>query len=218
MRSGSLLVSLMGSMFIVLLAGGAGAQPAPADGDSAPDGADARPPAPPEGGQPPPGYYPQAPAERTANNSIYIEGLGPGLLYSINYDRNIGDFAVRGGFGYLSLSSSVSDSSGGSEGHGSFITVPLTVTYLGLGSKKHMFELGGGVTVVHASAGVSTFATDDASSTKESDSATLLFGNMIFGYRLQPPDGGFLLRTGLSPVFGHGFFFPLPYLALGGTF
>jgi len=142
--------------------------------------------------------------------------LGPGILYSINYDRNFGDFAGRIGFSYIGLSASSSSSSGGAEAHTSWITVPLTVSYLGIGSKKNMLELGAGVTVVNVGAGASTFATKDAKS--ESASETLLFGDLIIGYRLQPPDGGFTLRTGLSPVFGHGVFLPLPYLALGGTF
>jgi len=155
---------------------------------------------------------PPAPLERTANNSIYIEGLGPGILWSVNYDRNFGDFAGRAGFGYVSLSAG----GGTSEAHASLITVPLTITYLGIGSKKNMFEIGGGVTILHAGAGVSSFAVDDKKT--ESSSTTLFLGNMVFGYRLQPPENGFLLRTGISPIFGGGAFIPLPYLALGGTF
>jgi hypothetical protein len=228
MRSGYFLASLVVTLFAT---GVVSAQSAPAAGEGAAPGAPASPPPgaypppppggypppPPGGYPPPPGYYgPEAPATRTANNSIYIEGLGPGILYSINYDRNFGDFAGRVGFSYIGLSASSSSSSGGTEAHASWITVPLTLTYLGIGSKKNMFELGAGVTVVHVGAGASTFATTNAESA--SDSATLLFGNMVFGYRLQPPDGGFLLRAGLSPIFGHGVFIPLPYLALGGTF
>jgi hypothetical protein len=234
MRSGCFLTSLVAMVFATFATSVVSAQSAPAAaGGAAP--ADPAVPPPPPGGYPPPppggypppppggypppppGYYgPEAPAERTANNSIYIEGLGPGILYSLNYDRNFGDFAGRVGFSYIGLSDSSGSSSGGAEAHASWITVPLTVTYLGIGSKKNMFELGAGLTVVHVGAGGSTFATTNAKS--ESDSETLLFGNMIFGYRLQPPDGGFLLRAGLAPIFGHGIFIPLPYLALGGTF
>jgi len=196
----------------------AGEGVAPADPAAPPPPPGGYPPPPPGGyPPPPPGYYgPQAPVERTANNSIYVEGLGPGILYSINYDRNFDDFVGRIGFSYIGLSASSNSSSGGSEAHASWITVPLTLTYVGIGSKKNMLELGAGVTVVHVGAGASTFATTNAKS--ESDSETLLFGDLIVGYRLQPLDGGFMLRTGLSPIFGHGIFVPLPYLALGGTF
>ncbi|MET0791974.1 MAG: hypothetical protein ABW061_10680 [Polyangiaceae bacterium] len=218
MRSGYFFAALLGTMFATALAS---AQAAPADGDGAP-GAAAAPgpppggyPPPPPGGYPPPppGYYgPEAPPlERQAKNSIYIEGLGPGILYSINYDRNIGDFAGRVGFSYIGLSAR----SGSDEAHASLITVPITATYLGLGSKKHMFEIGGGVTIVHVSAGANSFAVSDS---KSENSNTLLLGNLVFGYRMQPPEGGFLLRTGISPIFGGGAFIPLPYLALGGTF
>ena len=155
--------------------------------------------------------------DREAKNSIYAEGLGPGILYSINYDRIVGDFALRAGFSYVSLSVSSTDGMGnGASSKGTFVTVPLTATYIGIGSKKHIFEIGGGVTVVHLGAGVQTFAADDSKSA--SGSANVFLGNMILGYRMQPPDGGFVLRAGLSPIFGGGVVVPLPYLALGGTF
>lgn len=223
MRSGYLVASLSVTLLVtgvVSAQSGPGAEgAAPADPAAPPPPPGAYPPPPPPAYPPPPpeAFGPQEDAdERSAKNSIYVEGLGPGILYSINYDRNFGDFAGRVGFSYIGLSASASSSSGGSEAHASWITVPLTVSYLGIGSKKNMLELGAGVTVVHVGAGASTFATKDAKS--ESASETLLFGDLIIGYRLQPPDGGFTLRTGLSPVFGHGVFLPLPYLALGGTF
>jgi len=179
------------------------------------------PPAPPAGyapppagyAPPPPGYAPPGyeapPLERTANNALYIEGLGPGLLYSLNFEHDFGDIAPRIGFSYLSLGAS--SSSG--EAHATFMTIPLTISYLGIGSKKHMFEVGAGATVVYAGAGSSGFGADSTS-----DSATRVIGDLIFGYRLQPPQGGFMLRTGLSPVFGQGVFLPWPYLSLGAAF
>jgi hypothetical protein len=221
MRTRYFLASLSVAMFVALAAGAqtdsgdAAAPPAAGEPPPPPGGY----PPPPPGGYPPPppGYYaPEEPTEREAKNSIYIEGLGPGILYSINYDRTFGDFAGRVGFSYIGLSASANSGTERSEAHASFITVPLTLTYLGIGSKKNIFEIGAGATIVHVGAGASTFATTNAKS--ESSSESLLFGDLIFGYRLQPPDGGFLLRTGLSPIFGHGVFIPLPYLALGGTF
>src|SRR4051812_37775327 len=48
---------------------------------------------------PPPG-----PAkEREAKNAVYVEGLGAGLFYSVNYERVFGDFAPRIGFSYFSV-------------------------------------------------------------------------------------------------------------------
>src|SRR5882724_1333146 len=57
---------------------------------------------------PPPAEAPaNAAPERTANNAIYVELLGAGLFYSINYDRRISDFALRAGLMYFSVSSGV---------------------------------------------------------------------------------------------------------------
>jgi hypothetical protein len=135
-------------------------------------------------------------------------------LYSVNYDRAFSDFSGRVGFGYVSLSA---NSGSGSEAHASLITVPITVSYLGIGSKKHMFEIGAGATIVHIGAGASTFAADESKTANSS--ATEVLGAVILGYRLQPPDGGFLLRAGLSPIIGAASsVLPWPYLALGGTF
>ncbi len=206
MRCGYLLVSLVGMMVASAVLSAQPADGAAAAGDPAAA------PAPPPGGYPPPppGYYeapppPNATAKKLdlhrrtgARNSVFAQ-LRP----------NIGDFAGRVGFSYIGLSARSND--GSSDAHASLITVPLTVTYLGLGSQKNMFEIGGGVTVVHVSAGANSFAVSDS---KSEESNTLLLGNLVFGYRLQPPEGGFLLRTGLSPIFGGGAFIPLPYLAL----
>ncbi len=158
--------------------------------------------------------------ERTANNALYAEGLGPGLFYSINYDRSFGDFAGRIGFGYVSVSAGASDSSGQVQetASASFIAVPITVSYLGIGSKRNMLELGAGATIWHVGAGGSTF--EAKSSTSASESATFALPVAIVGYRYQPPNGGFLFRAGVSPLFAGSSLpvLPWPYLALGGTF
>jgi hypothetical protein len=207
MRFGLILTSLSVTMLatVTVLADPAAPAPAAAAPAAPPAGE-----APPPPGYPPPGYA--APSgERTANNSLYIEGLGPGIFYSMNYDRTFGDFAGRVGFSYISVSAS----SGTANAHASFMTIPLTLSYLGIGSKKHIFEIGAGATIVHVGAGGSAFAVDEKNG---SASATAVLGDLIFGYRMQPPDGGFLLRAGISPIFGGGSFIPLPYIALGGTF
>jgi hypothetical protein len=191
--------------------------PAPA----APGAAPAPAPAPADAPAPPAAAEPDD--ERTANNAVYLEGLGPGLFYSINYDRSFGDFAGRIGFGYVSIgaTSTSSDGSGGQTqetASASFFTVPITASYLGLGNKKHMLELGAGVTIVHVGAGGTAF--DASSSSSSHESATFLFPVGVVGYRYQPPHGGFLFRGGISPIIGGSSLpiLPWPYLALGGTF
>jgi hypothetical protein len=181
---------------------------------------DAPPPGPPPGGPPPPppaDYYRSEPEERSANNSIYFELFGPAILYSINYDRVIGDLALRVGFEYLSVSSGLTDNNGVVVNNkASIIGVPITASYIGIGSKKHMLELGGGVTVFSFGAGAGVLGAD------VNESALFVNPALIMGYRLQPPDGGFLLRAGLAPWYFHvqdaTLILPMPYVALGGTF
>jgi hypothetical protein len=146
--------------------------------------------------------------ERTAENGLYIEGLGPGLFYSFNYDRAFGDVAARVGISYISLSAS----GAGGSAKASFLSVPLTLSYIGIGSKKHIFEIGAGATIVSVGAGASSLGVESSAST------TFVFGTAIIGYRLQPPNGGFMLRTGISPIIGSGVFLPWPYIALGAAF
>jgi hypothetical protein len=148
--------------------------------------------------------------ERTANNAIYVEGLGPGLLYSINYDRAFSNVALRLGFEYLSVSATNTD---GSNTSTTLVGVPITVSYLGIGSRKHIFEVGAGATVLYVGGAMDTLGNKTTSST------VLAFGVATFGYRYQPPDGGFFLRAGISPLISsEGAFLPWPYLGLGATF
>jgi hypothetical protein len=148
--------------------------------------------------------------ERTANNALYVELLGAGIIYSVNYDRRIGDLALRAGLGYWSLSSGTSSTGGSASA--SWVGVPLSVSY-NIGSLKHSFEVGAGVTIHHFSGSAS------APGVESSGSGTLVFGHAIFGYRYQPPQTGFFLRAGFSPIVGSGGqFLPWPHCGLGATF
>ncbi|HTQ45775.1 MAG TPA: hypothetical protein VMI75_23630 [Polyangiaceae bacterium] len=151
-----------------------------------------------------------SPTERTANNALYIELLGAGLFYSLDYDRAFGPVSGRIGIGYFSISSG-NNASGGSSS-ATFISVPVTVSYLGIGSLKHMFEVGAGVSINYFG-GSSSFA-----GVSTSGSATEVFGTVVLGYRYQPPDGGFFLRAGIDPIIGSFGFLPWPYVGLGATF
>ena len=167
--------------------------------------------APAESGTTPPPAAPKE-TERTANNALYIEGLGPALLYSINYDRAFSEFAVRVGLEYFSIGATNAD---GSSASAAFLAVPVTVSYLGIGSLKHMFEVGAGGALLYFGGSVNTLGN------KTSGSAVAGIGTVILGYRYQPPDGGFFLRAGLSPLLstaGGVNFLPWPYLGLGATF
>jgi hypothetical protein len=150
---------------------------------------------------------------RTAFNALYVELLGAGVIYSLNYDRMFGDFSARVGVGYYSSSDRAYSSDGRTyDVANSFLAVPLSVSYLGIGSKQHIFELGAGLTVYRYRGSRPDIFFDT------SDGDTGVIGVGTIGYRLQPLNGGFFLRAGVNPLLGARRFLPLPYISLGATF
>jgi len=134
--------------------------------------------------------------ERDANNSLFIEGGGPGLLYSLNYELLFDDVGVRVGFSYQSLSATAS-SGGGSSASARVITVPMLATYLAsFGSSA--LELGGGATLIRADGAAS------GNGLAVSGPGTTVLGTAIMGYRRQPLDGGFQFRIGIEALVGKG--------------
>lgn len=133
-------------------------------------------------------------AEVTAKNTIYVEGLGPAGLYSLNYERRVGDFNGRVGFTMWTNSIAT------------VTTVPVGFNYIGFGGKSSHLELGGVVTTAFIN-GDSQFG-DTIS----------VFGSALVGYRFQPESGGFNFRAGASPLLGEFGLLPWTYLSLGATF
>jgi hypothetical protein len=127
-----------------------------------------------------------------APNSIYLEGLGPGFLYSINYERLVtDDLGIRAGFSYVGLSASASNGQTTAETKASLTTIPVTVSYLGIGSRHNMLELGGGMSFAFASGSAS------GAGFNSSGSGMTVLPDMMIGYRLHPVDGaGFQFRVG----------------------
>lgn len=120
-----------------------------------------------------------------AATSVYFEVLGPGVA-SFNVDTRFskkeGGLGGRIGLGGFSV-----------DGEGA-VFVPIGLNYLLGKDSKNYFEMGAGVTPVFITG---SDADSDLSST---------FGHVLFGYRLQPKDGGFTFRAFVSPIFGEGFF------------
>jgi hypothetical protein len=139
-----------------------------------------------------------------AAKSVYIELGGPGLA-SANFDMRFNNkedgLGFRAGIGGFSVSTN--DYLGSGSSKTSIVTIPLGLTYLLGKDKKHYFEMGAGVTPVFAS----NKDTYNGTTTSE-DEFNSTFGHLYFGYRLQPADGGFLFRAGITPVFGKGYFIP----------
>ena len=142
---------------------------------------------------------PRTPAGRSADNSIFVEGGGPGLLYSINYERIVeNDFGLRAGISYTSFSASASSGGSTASASAAIITVPVIASYLGVSSGNNVLEMGAGGTVV--------YATGSASGTgiASSGSGMTALGTVILGYRRQPVNGGFQFRIGVEALVGKG--------------
>jgi hypothetical protein len=163
--------------------------------------------------------------DHPAPNSIFAEGLGAGLLYSINYERMLADeVGVRLGFGYWSVGASQTSPSGQtSTASASVITIPITASYVGIRGGKHSLELGGGATIAIWSGSASGVGTSS------SGSGAKPLGVAMVGYRLHPVDrAGFQFRVGLMAVMGQGAginadpsnfgVLPWGYLSLGASF
>ena len=136
-------------------------------------------------------------------NSFYLELVGSGGLYSINYDRLFTEnFGLRIGFMYfdtewLLFFSDVE-----------MFLFPTTLNYL-VGTGKHKFELGAGPVFVFGN--VSFFGSDPVSGSGVGWTGTI-------GYRYQQNDGGFMWRIGFTPFLAGGELFPSGGISFGFSF
>lgn len=146
---------------------------------------------------------------RTAKNVLYVELLGNGILYSLNYERFLtDDVALRVGLGYLSLTAT----SGSASARANVLWLPLMVNYMGIGSADHKFELGIGPGLLFASAAASSVG-DSAS-----NSGVAIYGTATVGYRYVPHDGGFNFKIGFTPLVARFGFLPWFGLGFGAVF
>ncbi len=137
--------------------------------------------------------------KEVANNTVYLELMGSATIYSINYERRIGDFNLRIGAGGAAF-----------EGDG-YVIVPVGFNYMGIGNKSQHLELG-------VTANISYI------SNSETDEASVSISPLV-GFREQPFGGGFNFRAGFSPIIsltGQGMlpngFIPWPYASFGASF
>lgn len=151
--------------------------------------------------------------DRKAKNLVYLELLGNGGLYSINYERMLSnDLSARLGFSYFSISASASSSDGSqSSAKASIVTAPALFNYM-VGGKNHKLEMGAGATLIYVSASASGGA---ASASGEGVGVA---GTGVAGYRYSPADGGFVFRVGYTPLFGKGGYQSWGGMSFGGTF
>lgn len=170
--------------------------------------------------------------EQPAPNTIHAEAaaLGP-MWYSINYERRVlEDVGARVGVG------SFEDTRFGFPENGistaTYLTVPLTVSYLGIRGRRSTFELGAGAILAVRSR---------CQQSGEWVACGRSFRPMVtgfVGYRLHPIGWGINFRVGLTLVGGQGLsakggdltvdysydngdrlgVVPGPYLSVGGSF
>lgn len=133
----------------------------------------------------------QAHAQNYSRNSVYLELGGNGLLYSVNYDRRFTDH-VAGRAGFMVFGG---QSGAATDDQIGIAILPVMANYL-VGSGSHRLELGAGL--LFGVAGADTENFDLAPAVGIGGVTT------TFGYRYQPPDGGFLFRAGLTPFYSAG--------------
>lgn len=142
-----------------------------------------------------------------ATKSAYAEIGGAGLA-SINYDMRLmkkeDGLGFRVGVGYFAIRSDYSNGTNTSTNKIGALTFPLELNYLLGKNEKNYFELGAGATIVS----IKNKSTDNIYVDNSDEIFNGTFGHLYLGYRLQPKDGGFLFRAGITPVFGKGFFIP----------
>jgi hypothetical protein len=126
-------------------------------------------------------------------NALYFEGLGQGLLYSLNYDYRIRqNISLRAGFTHWSLNPLFLLTTGKL----SYTSFPIMINYL-TGKKDNLFELGGGI----MPAFVSLDGTEIFWGSEIKEKGSTILGTATVGYRYQPLAGGLMGRIGLTPIF-----------------
>ena len=162
----------------------------------------------------------------------FVELLGAGGLYSINYDMRTAK-GRRDGWGFRigieKIVTTYTDTANGiSGGPGvivpseksriSFTAIPLVLNYL-FGKKKGFLELGVGATYFNFSS--NTTSIDIIESYKEEtfkDNFGSVIGSFNIGYRHVPYRAGFMYRIAFTPLLLNNYFVPFFGFGLGYHF
>jgi hypothetical protein len=153
--------------------------------------------------------------------SFYAELGGPGILFSMNYDKRfkkntIGGWGGRLGLGFVGIDESIYTPTGGggyyySGRRKSVATFPLQVNYLFTKpNSKHAFEVGGGATFTSKKVDIFDYQNEDNSS--------VVYGTFSFAYRKVPLDGGFSWRIGFTPIITKGYIQESAAVSIGYNF
>ncbi len=151
-------------------------------------------------------------------NNIYVEGLGVGLLGSINYEREVMD-KVFARVGISSYGGTVSENAYDDYGYylgvidTDFSIMPVIVGASYLMGNKWKLELGGGISYWMVSGKLSW---GDVESDEEDAALMTFYG--VGGVRYQNPLGGITARAGLSFLMIEDVSVPWPHISLGYGF
>ncbi|MBB5395572.1 hypothetical protein [Mucilaginibacter sp. AK015] len=149
--------------------------------------------------------------------TFFFELLGPGAIYSINYDvrfkKQQDGWGGRAGISYYA------------DNGDHLFTLPVAINYLA-GKRGKYFEVGAGITYYNVNTNDVFFSTQyedvyfsDGTYYTKSKNHSGIIGTLNFGYRYQPVDGGFSFRAGVSPVITSEQFLPYwPYVSFGYAF
>lgn len=125
----------------------------------------------------------QSTTDTTVSNAGYIELLGSGFLFSLNYERQlVKTIALRIGGFY-----------GEEKAYWGFVQVLGQQSF----ARSHHLEYGGGIGVI----GFELNLWGGSRSTPRLAEPHVYFPFHV-GYRFQPSDGGFILRIGFTPIVG----------------
>lgn len=140
-------------------------------------------------------------------NAIYVEGLGQGVLYSVNYDhlftRHV-DLRV----GFTSWSIDLIPSVGRSY----FTGVPLMVNYIVGGHINHI-ETGIGAIV-----GFTSWHRQLFGGSQFNPGSSAVLGTATIAYRGETPGGGPMVRLAFTPFFTFKRIVPYAGISLGYCF
>lgn len=152
----------------------------------------------------------------SGGRAIFFELGGHSIFFGFNYDARFNKkpdgLGGRVGIGYMAVSEA------------RFFSLPVALNYL-MGKDGKYFEMGAGATLLTlGDREYSGTYTELGYTGPNRSNRTKLLGNISFGFRRQPLNGGFMFRAGVAPVFGleddkSFFFFPfLPYISFGYAF
>ena len=148
---------------------------------------------------------------KAPTNLVFLEPLGNGLLYSLDYERLLAHDHVGLRVGASWFSWSVSDYGG--SGKLTLVSFPIVGSYY-VGTQRHKLQVGLGATILY------TVASTDTTGTAFGNDRTGLgvAATAVLGYRYLPPDGGFTFGTGFTPLWRPGRFLPWGGVDAGWAF